>query len=160
MFRYYLKANYQPNGGRYLQILSGKDLYKQPIVVSAGTHDDTFPARFLNIFVDYPLGQMRVGDKLLANWNKAPMRLWQTQLNFAVFCASSAYGVSSAHLNYTKHPMIRSVYRFHVYYHMRRILKNYRLHCHTRPVLTQLIILILSQNFLKFVRIIAFLTIL
>ena len=35
MFRYNPKANYQPNGGRYLQILSGKDLYKQTIVVSA-----------------------------------------------------------------------------------------------------------------------------
>ena len=45
-------------------------------------------------------------------------------LNFAVFCASSACGISSAHLNYTKHPMIRSVYRFHVYYHARRILKK------------------------------------
>ena len=42
MFRYNLKANYQPNGGRYLQILSGKDLYKQAIVVNAGGHDDTF----------------------------------------------------------------------------------------------------------------------
>ena len=52
------------------------------------------------------------------------MRLWQTQLNFAVWCASSACGVSSAHLNYTKHPMIRSVYRFHIYYHVRRILKK------------------------------------
>ena len=52
------------------------------------------------------------------------MRLWQTQLNFAVFCASSACRVSSAHLNYTKHRMIRSVYRFHVYYHVRRILKK------------------------------------
>ena len=35
--------------------------------------NDTFPARFPNIFVDYPLGQMRVGDKLWKNWNKAPM---------------------------------------------------------------------------------------
>ena len=34
MFRYNPKANYQPNGGRYLQILSGKDLYKPTIVVS------------------------------------------------------------------------------------------------------------------------------
>ena len=84
----------------------------------------TFPARFPNIFVDYPLGQMRVGDKLWTNWNKTPMRLWQTQLNYAVFCASSACGVSSAHLNYTQHPMIRSVYRFHVYYHVRRVLKK------------------------------------
>ena len=35
MFRYNPKANYQPNGGQYLQILSGKDLHKQTIVVSA-----------------------------------------------------------------------------------------------------------------------------
>ena len=56
MFRYNSKANYQQNGGRYLQILSGKDLYKQTVVA--------FPVRFPNIFVDYPLGQMRVGDKL------------------------------------------------------------------------------------------------
>ena len=124
MFRYNPAANYKPNGGRiYLQILSGKDLYKQTIVVSAVTHD-TFPARFPNSFVDYPLGQMRVGDKLWKNWNKAPLKLWQTQLNFTVFCASSACGVSSAHLNYTKHPMIRLVYRFHIYYHVRRVLKN------------------------------------
>ena len=47
-----------------------------------GSHSDpgaqrahTFPARFLNIFVDYPLGQMRVGDKLWMNWNKAPLKL-------------------------------------------------------------------------------------
>ena len=118
MFRYNPAANYQPNGGCYFQILSGKDLYKQTIVVSAGTHD-TFPARFLNIFVDYPLGSMKVGDKLWINCNKAPLKLWQTQLNFAVWCASSTCGVSSAHLNYTTHPMIRAVYRFHIYYHVR-----------------------------------------
>ena len=41
-----------------------------------------------------------------------------------MFCASSACGVSSVHLNYAKHPMIRSVYRFHVYYHVRRVLKR------------------------------------
>ena len=92
--------------------------------MSAEAHNDTFPARFPNIFVDYPLGQMRVWDKLWTNWNKAPMRLWQTQLNFTVFCAWSACGVSSAHLNYTKHPMIRSVYSFHIDYHVRRILKK------------------------------------
>ena len=125
MFRYNPAANHQPNGGRYLQILSGKDLYKQTIVVSA-MENYTFPARFPNIFVDYPLGQMLVGDKLWTNWNKAPMRLWQTQLNFAVWCASSACGVSSAHLNYTKHPMISSVYRFHIYYHVRRIFKRFK----------------------------------
>ena len=101
MFRYNPKANYQPNGGRYLQILSGKDLYKQTIVVSAGTHD-TFSVRFPNIFVDYLLGSMKVGDRMWMNWNKAPLKLWQTQLNFVVWCTSSACGVSSMHLNYKK----------------------------------------------------------
>ena len=52
MFRHNPKANYQPNGGQYLQILSGKDLYKQTIVMRS---NDTFPARFRNVFVDYPL---------------------------------------------------------------------------------------------------------
>ena len=123
MFRYNPAANYQPNGGRYLQVLSGKDLYKQMIVVNS-MENDTFPVRFPNIFIDYLLGQMRVGDKLWTHWNRSPIRLWQTQLNFAVWCASPACGVSSAHLNYTKHPMIRAVYPFQVYYHVRRVLKR------------------------------------
>ena len=82
--------------------MSGKDLYLQMIDVSS---DDTFHARFPNIFVDYPLGPIRIGDKLWMNWNKAPLRLWQTQLNFATWCTSSACGVSSEHLNYAKHPV-------------------------------------------------------
>ena len=67
---------------------------------------------------------MKVGNKLWMNWNKAPLKLWQTQLNFTMWCASSACGVSSVHLNYKKYPMIRAVYRFHVYYHVRRVLKR------------------------------------
>ena len=38
MFKYNPSANYQPNGGHYLQVLSNKDLYKQMIVISK---DDT-----------------------------------------------------------------------------------------------------------------------
>ena len=62
--------------GQYLQVLSGKDLYKQTIVVSSddgvavqpqAQRAQTFPARFPNIFVDYPLGQMQMGDKLWMN---------------------------------------------------------------------------------------------
>ena len=78
MFRYNPKANYQPNGGRYLQVLSGKDLYKQTIVIStrgAREHSskDTFPGRFPNIFVDYLLGQMCVRDKLWMKLDEHPM---------------------------------------------------------------------------------------
>ena len=120
VFRYNLNTNYQPNGRQYLQILSGKDLYKQMSV----SGNNAFPASFPNIFIDYPLGEMQIGDKLWTNWNKAPLKLWQAQLKFAVWCASTACGVSSEHLNYKKHSMVRAVYRFHVYYHVRRILKT------------------------------------
>ena len=48
--------------------------------------------------------------------------LWQMQLIFVVFCASSACGVSVEHMN-AKKPMIRSIYCFHVHYHIRRILQ-------------------------------------
>ena len=73
MFRYNLNANYQPNRGHYLQILSGKDLYKQTIVVSTRDTRDTFPVRFPNIFINYLLGSMRVGNRMWTNWNKVPM---------------------------------------------------------------------------------------
>ena len=127
MFRYNPAANYQPNGGRYLQILFGKDLYKQTIVVSAVTHDGVsilFQQDFRMFLLIILWGKCVLGINYWTNWNKAPLKLWQTQLNFAVWCASSACGVSSAHINYTKHPMIRSVYRFHFYYHVRRVLKR------------------------------------
>ena len=87
-------------------MLLGKDLYKQTIVVSVKGHDtfssdDTVPASFPNIFVDYPLGEMKIGNKSWTSWNKAPLRLWQTQLNFAVWCASNACEASE-HLNYNQ----------------------------------------------------------
>ena len=66
MFIYNPKANYQPNGGCYLQILSGKDLYKKNYSRECWIHD-TFRVRFPNIFVDYPLVQIHVGDKLWTN---------------------------------------------------------------------------------------------
>ena len=65
---------------------------------------------------------MRVEDQKFKDWDHYKFTIWQSQLNFAVFCASSACGVSVEHLN-AKEPMIRSIYRFHVYYHIRRILK-------------------------------------
>ena len=68
MFKYNAKANYQPNGGQYLQILSGKDFYKQTIAVSIKgnytfSNGYIFTASFLIIFVNYPLGEMKIGNK-------------------------------------------------------------------------------------------------
>ena len=115
MFQYNPDAKYKPNGGQYLQLLSGKDLHKQTIVFSikgndTSSSDDIFPSSFPNIFVDYHLGEMKIGNKSWTNWNKTPLRLWQTQLNLVVWCASSVCGVSSEHLNYKKHSMVRVLY--------------------------------------------------
>ena len=41
-------------------MLSDKDLYNQTKVVK----NNSFSASFSNIFIDYPLGQIRVGDKV------------------------------------------------------------------------------------------------
>ena len=65
---------------------------------------------------------MRVEDQRFKDWDHYKFTLCQSQLNFVVFCASNACGVSVEHLN-AKEPMIRSIYYFHVYYHIRRILK-------------------------------------
>ena len=121
--RYNPNAFYKPNEGRYLQLISAKDLYIQNITVAEhNSHCDSFQVKFPDVFTNYQLGAVRVEDQRFKDWDHYKFTLWQTQFNFAVFCASSACGVSVEHMN-AKEPMIRSVYRFHVYYHMRRILK-------------------------------------
>ena len=66
---------------------------------------------------------MRVEDQKLKDWDHYKFTLWQSQLNFTVFCASSACGVAVEHMNANR-PLLRSLYRFHVYYHIRSILKK------------------------------------
>ena len=123
IYKYNPKISYKPNGGTYLQIMSAKDLYIQNVTVAEHKgHSDSFQVKFPNVFTNYPLGAVRVEDQRFKDWDHYKFTLWQTQLNLAVFCASSACGVSVEHLN-AKKPMIRSIYRFHVYYHIRRILK-------------------------------------
>ena len=123
IYKYNSSASYEPNGGTYLQLITAKDLYIQNITVAENDgHSDSFQVKFPNVFTNYPLGAVRVEDQKFKDWDHYKFTIWQSQLNFAVFCASSACGVSVEHLN-AKEPMIRSIYRFHVYYHIRRILK-------------------------------------
>ena len=127
IYKYNPDASYKPNGGTYLQLIIAKDLYIQNITVAENdghqpTVIDSFQVKFPNVFTNYPLGAVRVEDQRFKDWDHCKFTIWQSQMNFAVFCASSACGVSVEHLN-AKEPMIRSIYRFHVYYHIRRILK-------------------------------------
>ena len=50
--------------------------------------------------------------------------IYPCQLNFALFCATRALGISWQHLNHSN-LLVRAVYRFHVYFHVRLILHNF-----------------------------------
>ena len=118
IYRYNPNASYKPKWGRYLQLITAKDLYIQNITVAEHNgHSDSFQVKFPNVFMNYLLGAVRVEDQRIKDWDNYKFTVWQSQLNFMVFCASSACGVS------VEQPMIRSIYRFCVYYHIRRILK-------------------------------------
>ena len=106
IYKYNPNVSYEPNGGRYLQEIGSKDLYIQNITISEHDgHSDSFQVKFPNVFTNYPLGAVRVEDQKFKDWD---------HYKFAVFCASSACGVSVEHLN-TKEPMIRSIYRVYLY---------------------------------------------
>ena len=123
IYKYSPNATYKPNQGRYLQQMSAKDLYNQNITVAEyNSHSDSFQVKFPNVFTNYQLGAVRVEGRRFKDLYHYKFTLWQMQLNFAVFCSSSACGISVEHMN-AKEQMIRSIYRFHVYYHIRRILK-------------------------------------
>ena len=90
IYKYSPNVFYKPNGGRYLQHISAKDLYIQNITVS---EHDSFQVKFPNVFTNYPLGAVRVKDQRFIDWEHYKSTLLQKQLNFAVFCASSACGI-------------------------------------------------------------------
>ena len=74
----------------------------------------------LNTYLNPPIKSDRVAN----TWFKNPAQFYQNQLNFAVFCATTGCGISYAdHLN---HPnlLTKSVYRFHFYYQLRRVLSE------------------------------------
>ena len=123
-YRYSPNISYNPNWGTYLQLITAKDLYIQNITVAEHDgHSDSFQVKFPKVFTHYPEDAVRVEDQRFKDWDHYKFTIWQSQLNFAVICASSACGLSVEPLN-AKEPMIRSIYRFHVYYHIRRILKR------------------------------------
>ena len=120
IFRYNPKAKYLPNHGVALQRLTGKDLTEQTIVVDQ--KGNSFLAHLKDIFTDYKITSSATAE-LMDKWNKHTFLLWQTQLDFAVWCSTSGCGISMEHLMHSN-PMIRSIYRFHVYFQIRKILNE------------------------------------
>ena len=91
IYKYNPDASYEPNGGRYLQLISAKDLYIQNITVAKhDSHSNSFQVKLSNIFMNYLPGAVRVEDQRFKDWDHYTFTLWQSQVNFVVFYASSA----------------------------------------------------------------------
>ena len=134
-YKFNPKAHYTPYG-KHQELITGEDLTQLEIVV----RDDNEKSESFSIKVPdsiFDLGvykYLKDGDPFVTsegyhsarsayNFQHEPMALWEVQLNFAMHCATSGLGVSTEHLN-TKQPLVKALYRFHAYYHVRRILKR------------------------------------
>ena len=70
IYKYNSDISYKPNGGRYLQLISAKDLYIQDITVAEHDgHSDSFQVKFQNVFTNYTLGAVRVEDRKFKDWD-------------------------------------------------------------------------------------------
>ena len=134
-YAYNPKAHYAPYG-KHQELITGEDLTQLEIVV----RDDNEKSESFSIKVPdsiFDLGvykYLKDGDPYVTvegynsarsayNFQHEPMKLWEVQLNFATHCATTGLGVSTEHLN-AKQPLVRALYRFHTYYHIRRILRR------------------------------------
>jgi len=123
-FRYNAEAKPSLKWGDAKPGLAGDTL---GIVVNAATRS-TATTRSVNGFeaklpwIDgwAPIPQIK-DEPTLGRWLRTPMDWWQTQANFAVWCASSGCGVGVEHLEH-QNPLIRAMYRWHLVYQARRIL--------------------------------------
>ena len=116
-FRFNSGAKYQP-GHQKAAAHDVGDLAEGRVQVQYDDPQKWFGVQYPDICLLPPISS----DKLVQAWRSTPMQFLQNQLNFAVWCATTGYGVSvEDHLS-AADGFLRSFYRFHVYYQIRRIL--------------------------------------
>ena len=121
-FSYNPSAQYQPSGvykTKDLDIIKQTIEVKQPSDFSGGS----FKVKFTDVFDKNMLPYVK-SDAIVRDWNYTPMRFWQNQPNFAVcVCATTGCGVSyQDHLSGDIPEFAKSMFIFHAYYQIRRIL--------------------------------------
>ena len=134
-YSYNPKAHYAPYG-KHQELINGEDLTQLKIVVKDDNkNSESFSIKVPDSIFDLGVYKyLKDGDPFVTaegyhtarssyNFQHNPMKLWEVQLNFAMHCATSGLGVSTEHLN-AKQPLVKALYRFHAYYHVRRILKR------------------------------------
>ena len=101
-----------------------KDLLEahiQVVVPGKASGRGDFTADVEDIFSKYRLPHIS-SETVVGLWQTNPMGFWQNQVNFAVWCSTTGCGVWwRDHLDIDR-PLARSVFRFHTYYQVRRIL--------------------------------------
>ena len=100
------------------------DIINQTIEVkqTSDAFGSRFKAKFSDVFDKNMLPYVE-SDAIVRAWKYTPMRFWQIQLNFAVWCATTGCGVSyEDHLSGDIPGFAKSMFMFHVYYQIRRII--------------------------------------
>jgi len=92
-----------------------------------------FSVKYLDLYYKYEIPATEGNINVAHRWHYSQMDFWQTQLNFATWCATTGCGVSvHDHLNgrYDFAPesaqLSKTIFRFHDYYQTRRILHQIR----------------------------------
>ena len=115
MFALNTSAKY-PVGAQYKE--KSFDLINHIIYINK---DEKFGVKMINIFNDYRL-KMNNSEVVRLRWHNEPMRIWQNQLNYAMWCATAGCGVPLEVK--TNNYMVNAFYKFHIYYTIRRILRE------------------------------------
>ena len=125
IYKYNPQAKYTPKHWDGVSI----NLSKNRIFVNNRQYVDL---KFPDVFEDYRIvrytDQWKLSNQLAAQLQDRPPKLgeyfhfYRCQLNFAIHCSTSALGISKQHLTEGS-LLLQSVYKFHVYYHIRRIFK-------------------------------------
>ena len=96
------------------------DLVNQKIYVNG---EDSFNAKFYNLFQKYQNPTIHTNQPY-NSWMHSSFDWWQCQLNFAVWMSTAGCGVSyEDHLQHEEN-LISTLFKFHVYYTISRILSE------------------------------------
>ena len=120
-FSFNSRAKYPTGGSEVLSaaqaaITSDTLINPQIQVRSSGE----FQVQYQDVFEKY--FNLNLNSDKLHVWQSTSMQFWQKQVNFAIWCATAGCGVSAQDHLSAPDKLIRSLYLFHMYYQIRRIL--------------------------------------
>ena len=116
-FKFNPEAKYKI-GGKY----NPKHIVDGHLNISVNEKDN-FKVNVIALFSKYLRPDIR-SDKLAFQWFDHPLKFYQNQLNFAVWIATTGCGISYVNHLHHSNPLIQSVYRFHFYFQIRKILSE------------------------------------